>query len=108
MLRKILLEYEKHLKGKRFKITLEDDNIIEFQIAKKRLKHLLGFQYTSYSEFPAELIYTKIKTRKLTLEKLQKDKNFKLIETRLINFTRIMDCQHFFKQFFVGIFFYIQ
>ncbi|MGL5796625.1 MAG: PBECR4 domain-containing protein, partial [Cetobacterium sp.] len=91
MLRKIILEYEKHLKGKKFKITLETGEIIEFQIAKKRLKHLLGFQYTSYSTFPAELIYSKIKNRKLTLEKLQKDKKFKIIETRIINFTRIID-----------------
>ncbi|MGL5933411.1 MAG: PBECR4 domain-containing protein [Cetobacterium sp.] len=91
MLRKIILEYEKHLKGKKFKITLETGEIIEFQIAKKRLKHLLGFQYTSYSTFPAELIYSKIKNRKLTLEKLQKDKKFKIVETRIINFTRIID-----------------
>lgn len=91
MLRKIILEYEKHLKGKKFKITLEDEVIIEFQIAKKRLKHLLGFQYTSYDRFPAELIYSKMKNRKLTLEKLKNDKNFKSIETRLINFTRIID-----------------
>lgn len=91
MLRKIILEYEKHLKGKKFKITLETGEIIEFQIAKKRLKHLLGFQYTSYANFPAELIYSKIKSRKLTLEKLQKDKKFKIVETRILNFTRIID-----------------
>lgn len=91
MLRKIILEYEKNLKGKVFKITLENNQVIEFQIAKKRLKHLLGFQYTSYSKFPAELIYSNIKKRKLTLEKLQKDKMFKSIETRIINFSRIID-----------------
>lgn len=55
------------------------------------MKHLLGFQYTQYSNFPAELIYSKIKSRKLTFEKLQKDKNFKIIESRVLNFLRIID-----------------
>lgn len=91
ILRKIILEYEEHLKGKKFKLTLEDDTVVEFQIAKKRLKHLLGFQYTKYNTFPAELLYSKIKKRELTWEKLKKDKKFSVVETRILNFSRIID-----------------
>lgn len=44
ILKKFIAEYETHLKGKEFIITLEDEEVIKFTVAKKRLKHLLGFQ----------------------------------------------------------------
>lgn len=91
MLNDIVLKYEKYLKGHLFTIVLVDDTIINFQIAKKRLKHLLGFQHTSYRRFPAELIYSKIKNGSLTLKKLEKDKNYKIVKSRILNFTKIID-----------------
>lgn len=91
ILKKIIAEYETHLKGKEFIITLEDGVVIKFSIAKKRLKHLLGFQYTAYKNWGAEILYNDIKKRKITYEKILKDKNYKQVEIRILNFMRIID-----------------
>ena len=91
ILLKVVKDFDKNLKPYIYKIELENGVFLEFTFKKENLKHLLGLHKTIYNKFFATLIYKNIKNKKITLEKLSKDKAYSDIEMRILNFSRIKD-----------------
>lgn len=91
LLLKIVKDFDENLKPYKFIIELENNKIIEFDLKKEHLKHLLGLHKTLFGKFYSTFIYKKIKKGEITLEKLKRDKNFSDIETRILKFARIKD-----------------
>lgn len=91
LLLKIVKDFEDNLLPYKYKIELENKEIIEFYFKKNGLKHLLGIQKTIFDNLNADLVYKQISEEILTFNKLKKQKHFSDIETRILNFSRIKD-----------------
>lgn len=91
LLYKLVKDFDEHLRPYRYIIEFENEKIIEFDFKKIHLKHLLGIHKTRYRNFYPSLVYKKIKDKKITLKKLETDKFYSDIETRVLNFSRIKD-----------------
>lgn len=96
-LQEIIEAYEQDIRGNIYTLTLDNGDILSFEITKNNVPHLLGIGKLALRQvkgkYPAEL-YTMLKNGSITLEQITNSPNHKEIYKKIMNFHYLVSILH--------------